>query len=290
MKLLSAFTERLNNLLDSMDRECLDYDRREYWMIQSVYEYIEFYALRNRFMNTAIALRLARGLHSGAHRKLTIMRDGETYRLPYVIHPLMVCRMLIDLHINIPKEEEDVLLAAALCHDMIEDVPFPMHGKELITKFHLDPEVYETVLTVSKRRDFTIDEEREFFMNINQNKLATLVKLSDRGNNVEDLYNMSSSKVREYAQETRKFFYPMYEYAMEHYPDISSSIKVLGDKMMCLTEAAETLVNEYEENANEQRDKIASLREEQTRLRKEWQALWQERKEAEEYEQEYDQE
>ena len=284
MKLLSTFTEKLNNLLDSMEREYLDYDKREYWMIQSVYEYIEFYALRNRYMNTAIALRLARGLHSGAHRKLTVMRDGETYRLPYVIHPLMVCRMLIDLHINIPDEDEDILLASALCHDMIEDIPFPKHGKELMTKFHLDPAVYETVLTVSKRHDFTIDEEKEFFMNINQNKLAALVKLSDRGNNVEDLYNMTSSKVREYARETRQFFYPMYEYALEHYPDISSSIKVLGDKMMCLTEAAETLVNEYEGHAEEQRNKIEELREEQGKLRAEWKALWQERKEAENYE------
>lgn len=274
MESFKQFRQRILSIQEEIGLDVFSYDESEFWMVQSPYEYIEFYALDNNLINTAIALPLARGMHNGTHRKSTITKHGKTYRVPYVIHPLMVCRMLLDIQIPISKEEEDILLAAALCHDMIEDIPFPDHGKELYTRFHLDKRVYDTVKLLSKRKDFTEEEEKAFFHEIETHPLALLIKLSDRGNNVEDLYNMSNWKVHEYVDETRKFFFPMCDYGIEHFPEIHSSLVILGDKIRCLTETSEILVDRYHALEAELLSELEALQKENEQLRQEWKELW----------------
>ncbi len=272
----SAFRAEVKAALDRISPEALAYDKSEFWMIQSPYEYIEYYAVENQLLNTAIALPLARGLHDGTHRKSSITKNGVSYRLPYVIHCLIVCRILVDINVPLPKEEEDILLAAALCHDMIEDLPFPEHGHELTTVYHLDPRVYETVKLVSKKKGFTKEEERAFFQHINENKLALLVKLSDRSHNVEDLYNMSVWKVHEYIDETKSYFLPMCKYGLKHYPELLLPIEVLQDKILCLTQASVILVDRCEARERELRRQVEELKEENERLRAVFNELWEE--------------
>lgn len=272
----SAFRKKVNTVLEELGPELLSYNKEEFWIIQSLYEYLEYYTVEKELFNSAIALPLARGLHDGVHRKSSIVKEGVTYRLPYVIHCLSVCRMLADMQIPISKEEEDIMLAAALCHDVIEDVDLPGHGTEMYTKFHLDKRVYDTVKLVSKRKDFTEEEEKAHFHGIESDKLALLVKLSDRGNNVEDLYNMSVWKVHEYVGETRSRFLPMCEYGLEHYPEIATAIEVLQNKIESLIEVSEILVDRYDEREKELEAQLASLREENAELRSVWKKLWEE--------------
>lgn len=274
MKERIAFQHKVTALLSAFAPETLAYDESEYWMIRSPYEYISFYAMENQLWNTAIALPLARGLHNGSHRKSSVTKGGTAYRLPYVIHCLLVCRMLVDLKLPLSKEEEDIVLAAALCHDMIEDIPFPDHGTELVNRYHLDQRVYDTVKQVSKRKDFTPEEEAAFFRGINENKLALLVKLSDRSNNVEDLYNMSAWKVHEYIGETNTFFLPMCAYGLEHYPELHKCIEILQDKILCLTQVSQILVDRCEARQAELKQQLQSLQQENARLRAEYTALW----------------
>lgn len=273
MKERNTFHQEIQTLLDEIGPEEFAYDPEEFWMIRGPYETIQFYAMQRQLRNTAIALPLARGLHNGVHRKSSITRDGKRYRLPYVIHCLLVCRMLVDLHLPLPQEEEDIVLASALCHDMIEDVEFENGGWELVTKYHLDPRVYETVKQVSKRRDFTAAEEEDFFRGIQEHKLALLVKLSDRSNNVEDMYNMSAWKVHEYIGETEKFFHPMALYGLQHYPALIGPLEILRDKILCLTQISQILVDRCEAKTQELRREKELLQEENERLRGELYAL-----------------
>ena len=274
MKERIAFRSKVEEYLRGLDQETLAFNKDEYWMIFSVYEFLEYYSFENRLWNTCIALPMARGLHDGTYRKSTILKNGSTYRLPYVIHCLLVCRMLADLNIPISKEEEDILLAAALCHDMIEDIPFPNHGKEMMEEYHLDPRVYEVVKLVSKRKDFTEAEEIAHFKAIQENRLALLVKLSDRSHNVEDLYNMSVEKVHEYVEETNKFILPMCEYGFAHYPELRTTLGILQDKILCLTQAAEIMVDRYEARELELRKQLKALRVENAKLFQTMNALW----------------
>lgn len=266
MKEKIAFRNSIEEILAQFDQRILAYNKDEMWMIHSPYEYLEYYGFSNQLRNTSIALPLARGLHNGTYRKASIMKRGEKFRLPYVIHCLLVCRMLADLHLALPHEEEDILLASALCHDMIEDYPFTENGRELVSKYHLDPRVYETVRLVSKRKGFTEEEERAHFHAIEEDKLALLVKLSDRSQNVEDMYNMKAWKVHEYVDETEKYILPMCRYGMEHYPELRTALEILYDKIKSLTEAAVIMVDRYETRIQELEDELEELKRENARL------------------------
>ena len=274
MKEILQYRDEIRAILNQIDPKALAYNSEEFWTIQREFEYLEYYALEHRLTNTAIALRLAVGLHNGSYRKSTITKNGQTYKLPYVIHCLWVCKMLADLNVPVSKNEEDILLASALCHDMIEDIDFPDGGRELYTKYHLDPQVYEIVKLVSKRYDFTEDEEKEFFHKIESHKLALLVKLSDRCHNVEDLYNRSLWKVHEYVGETRKFFIPMCEYGLAHYPDLHTTLQIFHEKMINLTQAAEILADRYDSREKELLKELEELKKENENLRKAWYELW----------------
>lgn len=274
MKERIAFRGKVEAFLKELDQETLAFNKDEYWMIFSVYEFLEYYSFENRLWNTCIALPLARGLHDGTYRRSSITKNGSTFRLPYVIHCLWVCRMLADLNTSLSREDEDIMLAAALCHDMIEDLPFKNHGREMIEEYHLDPRVYEVVKLVTKRKDFTDEEEREHFRRIQENPLALLVKLSDRSHNVEDLYNMSVAKVHEYADETRRLIMPMCDYGYEHYPELRTALAVLKDKILCLTQTAEIMVDRYEERERQLKKQMKELRVENKRLFEELAELW----------------
>lgn len=268
------FRSKVERALSEIDENTLAFSKNEYWMIFSIYEYLQYYAYEHQLWNMSIALPLARGIHDGIYRKSTITKNGSTYRLPYVIHCLLVCRMLVDLHVPLDREEEDILLASALCHDMIEDVPFPNKGLELVEKYHLDPRVYETVKLVTKRKDFTESEEIAHFKAIKENKLALLVKLSDRSHNVEDMYNMTEEKVHEYVRETNRHILPMCEYGFLHYPDLGRPFGVLKDKITCLTRTAEIMVNRYEERERELRGQLKELRRENEKLYETLHGMW----------------
>lgn len=274
MKKQIQFYNDIQKVLYEIGRDVFDYDQSEFWMIQSTFEYVEFYAVQHQYPNTMIALNLARGLHNGCHRKLSVIKDGLSYRYPYCIHPLLVCRMLMDMHIPLSPKEEDILLAAALCHDMIEDIDFKEHGKELYKKFHLDPRVYEIVKIVSKRKDFTEEEVKAHFHSIESNELALLVKLADRGHNVEDLYNMKLWKVHEYVEETNTYFLPMCEYALKNYPERKRSFEILQDKIVTLTTVAKELVDRYNEQEQCLQRQIEELRHENEKLRIELANRW----------------
>ena len=274
MKSYREFDDQLQRMLRRIGAETLSYHEDEFWMIQSDFEFIEYYAAKNRLINTAAALQLARGLHDGAYRKATVIRDDVSYKLPYVIHPIQVCRVLIELNIPLPHDELDILFASALCHDMLEDIEFPRNGRELTEDYGLDEKVLETVRAVTKRRDFTEEEELQHFKAIARHKLAMLVKAADRGNNVEDLYNRSSWKVHEYVGETRKYFFPMLSYGAEHYPELGSTISIIRDKIFSLTVAAEFLVGRYDQQEAEFRKTLEVLRKENLELRTTWNRLW----------------
>lgn len=274
MKERIAFRKRVEEYLSGLDQEALAFNRNEYWMIFSVYEYLEYYSFEHRLWNTCIALPLARGLHDGTYRKSTLIKNGDVFKKPYVIHCLLVCRMLADLHIPISREDEDILLSAALCHDMVEDLNMARGGRELHEVYGLDPRVYETVKLVSKRKDFTEEEEREHFRRIQENPLALLVKLSDRSNNVEDMYNMSLKKIHEYVDETNRYILPMCEYGLEHYPELVKTLGILKDKILCLTTGAAVMADRYEERAQELQSQLNALRVENKQLFETLGELW----------------
>ena len=273
MEDLGEFRRRIKTQLNKIDPKTLNYNEDEFWLVRVPYEFLEYYAETNRLYNTMLALPLARGLHNGTYRKLPVVRNGEVYKQPYLIHCLTVSKMLSDMWFPFSDEEKDILIAAALCHDMIEDIPFADGGRELYTAFGLDKKVYDIVKLVSKKKDPTEEEEEEYFSGIRNNRLALLVKLSDRGHNVSDLYNMKEWKIEEYIGETRKRYLPMCEYAREEYPELNDVIEILQDQIVVQTKTVQMLMDRHKKTMSNLNDELTTLREENAKLRETFSAL-----------------
>lgn len=235
--------------------------------MEPIYESIAAYAAERKLTNTAAALSLVYDLLGrAAEHPASRFRNARTH-IAYRAHAMAVCHMLIDLHVPVSAEEEDILLASALCHVLPENIQMEDLEKELSLKEHLSADVCRTVRMIFWDNNNSGAEEKAFYDRIRENKLALMIKLADRGNLVEQLYGISNWTARNYIHETRSFFFPMCIYAKEHYPDLQAPVSVLMEKMRCLTEVAEILLSRYERREAELSQEILELQEENATLR-----------------------
>lgn len=209
----------------------------------------------NNLPNTLCALSLARRLHDGQYRK-----DG----VPYIYHPLKVCTTLINLGID-----DDITLAASLLHDVIEDCQdkLPLNGRELVTEYHLDPEVVKIVRLLSKDSGLDNYELSVYFENIKQNPKALLIKLSDRLHNSSSLYAFTPKKMQEYIKETETFIIPMAKYGKAYYPQYMNAFAMLKSQIYSLNHSMKVISENYiqhclelENQINEKDIEIAKLK------------------------------
>ena len=249
----------------------------EYLYIKS-YLFLKGMAVEGEYINLLKALPLARKLHDGQHRKGLVEVNGKKVHLPYVLHVLKVCDTLAALRLPMTHDELDILYTSAILHDALEDAEqyFPKGGIELVTDFGFPKEVYEVITLLSKHSGADEYELNEYFNRIKKNKIALLIKMSDRSHNVEDLYNMKLEKLHKYVTETRQYIYPLSSYAKQNYPELSSGVTILKSKIVSLTECTETIVDLYEEKLKEKDDEITALKKEMEKLKDEITSLQEE--------------
>lgn len=147
------------------------------------------------------AFMIANELHGDQKRK-----SGE----PYIIHPIAVCDILVDLGMDWQS------LVAALLHDVVEDTPYTI--EQLIEDF--GEEVAVLVDGVTKLGQVQINsaetKEEQQAENIRKMLLAMskdirviIVKLADRVHNMRTLQFMPPQKQRDKALETLEIFAPI---------------------------------------------------------------------------------
>ena len=176
------------------------------------YMFIKGYSVAKNLNQTTVALALAQNLHEGQYRK-----DG----MPYIQHPLKVCTTLISYGI-----EDDVILAAALLHDILEDCQdkLPLNGKELITEFHLSKEVFDIISILT----------------------AALIKLSDRLHNSSTLYTFSFERMEKYIQETYTFLIPMASFCKKYYPEYTNAFSILKSNIYSLNHSMDIMMKKFQ--------------------------------------------
>ena len=147
------------------------------------------------------AFMIANELHGDQKRK-----SGE----PYIIHPIAVCDILVDLGMDWQS------LVAALLHDVVEDTPYTI--EQLVEDF--GEEVAVLVDGVTKLGQVQINsaetKEEQQAENIRKMLLAMskdirviIVKLADRVHNMRTLQFMPPQKQRDKALETLEIFAPI---------------------------------------------------------------------------------
>ena len=199
------------------------------------YMFIKGFAVGRRLEQTQIALAVARHFHDGQYRK-----DGT----PYICHPLRVCSTLISYGID-----DDITLAAALLHDVIEDCQdkLPYGGKDLISEYGVDMEVINIVMKLSKESGLDDYALSVYFDAIKKDPRALLIKLSDRLHNSSTLYEFTLPKMKKYIRETSMFLLPMASYGKRYYPKYNNALSILKSSIYSLNHSMEIMLQKIEE-------------------------------------------
>ena len=215
----------------------------ERWRIE--YNQLMNYAITHKMRNLRIALELAVKYHEGQYR------DGGE---PFIIHPLMVCKMLMLLNVEkylkawYPEKSDewirhqcDVLLAAAVLHDVVEDCELPNKGREMVDEYHLDEEVWIIVNILSKPPKGEPYDPKAYFKGILEIWKAALIKLSDRANNCTTMQVFKESRREKYILETTEYIYPLCTEGKRKYPQFSNIIKILENLIVSICESLASL-------------------------------------------------
>ena len=180
-----------------------------------MYTYIKTYASVKKLYQTAKVLPYARELHKGQLRK------GKD-KVPYIYHPL-----LISCHALALGLDDDNLVSTALLHDVCEDCGVAV--EELPVN-----EITKTAVSLLTKIN---DDDEQYYVQISQNAVATMVKLLDRCNNISSMaVGFSKEKMVEYIKETEKWFYPLLHKAKYEFPMYSNQIFLIKYHMTSVIE------------------------------------------------------
>ena len=188
-----------------------------------MYTYIKGFATARKLFQTVRVLPYVRKKHEGQVRK------GED-RVPYVYHPLLMTCHAISLGMC-----EDDLLSAALLHDVCEDCDVP------VDELPVNDETKEAVALVTK--DFKALEEsaeavEKYYRDISGNKIASIVKLLDRCNNISGMAAaFDETKMANYIKETETYIYPLMDKTSDSYPEYSNQIFLIKYHMTSVVES-----------------------------------------------------
>ena len=188
-----------------------------------MYTYIKAFATARKLYQTVRVLPYVREKHEGQVRK------GED-RVPYVNHPLLMTCHALSLGMC-----EDDILSACLLHDVCEDCGVAV--KDL----PVNDETKEAVALVTK--DFKALEEsmeavEEYYNAISENKIACIVKLLDRCNNISGMAAaFNEKKMAKYIKETETYIYPLLDKAQDDYPEYANQIFLIKYHMTSVVEA-----------------------------------------------------
>ena len=168
------------------------------YLIENLVEVASSYLEPSQVEQVVDAYRVAKAAHEGQFRS-----SGE----PYVTHPVAVCQILADMHLD------HETLMAALLHDVIEDTPVTQD--ELAAQF--GETVGDLVEGVSKldklkfrdHKEAQAENFRKMMMAMVQDLRVILIKLADRTHNMRTLGALRPDKRRRIARETLDIYAPI---------------------------------------------------------------------------------
>lgn len=259
----------LEKNLNSVDSFILDYDERENIAYESLFKSIDTYANEKELINTAIALRILRGACVCGNEKINLFKSNYSNRLSQYWHAMEVTHMLIDLHLKLNNEDEDILLAVCLLH-VLDKLDIRTELREKIqNNCFLNPRVFYTLNLCNHHKYQTTIERINYYNAIQEDYIALLFKLADRGCFISRLYELPAGRAKEYVAETKNYFLPMCIYGKENYDQLSGVIAILMEKIRCLVDVADIITTKYEKVHQELNDEILHYLEENSRLRME---------------------
>lgn len=187
--------------------------------------YVSAYCNAKHLYQTKRALAFAREKHDGQYRKPGHSKE----RIPYINHPLLLTCHALALGL-----EDDDMLSACLLHDVCEDCGVALD------ELPVNEQTREAIRLVTKPENFgkTDSEYRTYYEGIAENRIALLVKLLDRCNNISGMATCFTDKhMAEYIKETQEYIHPLMEKARAEYPEYSNQLFLIRYHMNSVLEA-----------------------------------------------------
>lgn len=183
----------------------------------TMYTYVENYASAKNLLQTANILPYAKEAHNGQFRK------GSDH-VPYIYHPLLIACHAFALGL-----EEDDLISTALLHDVCEDCGIT------VDELPVNETTREAIALLTKNKEF---DTNEYYERISQNRIASMVKLLDRCNNVSGMAAaFSKKKLVAYIEETERYVYPLLQKTKQNYPMYSNQLFLIHYHMKSVVES-----------------------------------------------------
>ena len=178
-------------------------------------KYVYDFAKRNGMRQSLYALNVMTKCHEGQFRK-----SVNDEKIPYIVHPLTAACHAIAINIA-----DDNLLAAVLLHDVFEDCDISEDELEVSDEVKIAVQSVSFCFLPGLSEKETYDR---YYETIGKNKLAAMVKLLDRCNNISTMATgFSENKIHEYIKETQQYFFPLIELVKNEYEEYRNAAFVI---------------------------------------------------------------
>lgn len=191
------------------------------WVLQDrmfsedhMYSFVQNYVNAGAAPQTAAALPYACRMHEGQFR-----RGCE--KIPYIYHPLLMACHALALGFN-----EDEIIATALLHDVLEDCHKPDGSPLTVKDFpkEIGNDVRAAVQLVTKPDEDGKKKdpawEPKYYAAIARNRLAVIVKILDRCNNISTMTTgFTRVRMMQYITNTEKYVLPLIDILKTTYRD-----------------------------------------------------------------------
>lgn len=197
--------------------------------------YIYGIAKGKKWPLTMKAVTMAHIWHKGQLRD-----DGA----PYIDHPLMVCRTLLNLNNSLIVT--DAVSAAGLLHDTVEDKRTTLE----IVREIFGKEVADLVDLLTRREN---ESEENYLRRVATHPGAILIKGADRFRNIGTMVQLIDKKgnierLIRYIADTKEHILPMLKEGRRMHLEYSDAYVLFRDDIKTVIDVAEPYIEKFKEN------------------------------------------
>lgn len=199
--------------------------------------------IANRYWLQALALndpkyyRVLKAINIMERYHTGFRKDGTT---PTIIHQYSILSKLKTLHAYMI--DPSLVFIVALLHDTYED--YPESAAELEREF---PEAFPYIVRISKVRNGVKIGYDQYFDEMQNCPVCSLVKLVDRIHNVSTMVGVFKvEKQMQYLEEVNRWFLPMLKYARRQFPEQELAYENLKSTLLIQRDTIIAVRNEFE--------------------------------------------
>lgn len=196
---------------------------------EHMYTFVRSAAHSRGLVQAGRVLPLAKQLHKGQTRK------GKD-KVPYISHPLMMACHALALGFD-----EDDILSAILLHDVCEDCAVAL---DELPVNDVVQEVVSLLTFVVENGETEEQAKKRYYDGIRKNRIATVVKVLDRCNNISTMaVAFPQKKMVEYINETEIYVLPLLDRMKHEYPEFYNGAFLIKYQMLSILESMKRVIS-----------------------------------------------